>query len=76
MCGNFFGSFDTSKFDQTFTGFRQGFGQKFSGLRVSFGGNDGGLLRLFGLFNQESGLLGLLLRNLEFIKKRKASFEG
>jgi len=64
MCGNFFGRFDTSKLDQAFAGFSQGFGQKLSGLRVSFGGNDGGLLSLFGLFNQESSLLGLLLRNL------------
>jgi hypothetical protein len=72
MSCNLFSSFDTPKFDQAFASMGQGFGQKLSGLRVSFCGNDGSLLCLFGLFNQESGLLGFLLRNLRFVKENRA----
>jgi hypothetical protein len=49
-----FGRFDTSEFDQTFAGLRQGLGDQLCGLGVTLGVDDRSLFRLFRLFNQES----------------------
>jgi len=64
VSGNFLGSLDPAQLDKTFASVDECLGQQLCCLGVSLGRNDGGLLDLLGLFDQEPGLLCLLLSHL------------